>query len=204
MKLRRENEKKGLAKFFYMLKLKWKFGVPEKLYNLREGIKNLIVWFPTVWKHRTWDGDYTISILVRSLELQRDRLRDHSREIDETLFPKIADIETVIRLLKKTQDEFNYTQSIYDHYDSIYGEDEMYFEPFKKTQEDRDALGEFDDPGDTLYTMKTTREDKLGEEEYEKYRTEKMEKLIKAEEERDADRKRAFQIIAENIESWWE
>ena len=199
-----EKEKKGLAKFFYMQKLRWTHGVVPGWYDLKKGIRNLIAWFPHVWKYREWDGSYTIDMLIASLSFQRDRLKNYSREIDETLQPKIADIEEVLRLLMKHQDESIYTDPIREYYDNLYGEDEMYFEPFKKTQEDRDALGEFDDEGDTLFTMKSTREDKLGEEEYEKYRTEWAAKMKEADEERETDRKRAFEIIAEKLPGWWE
>lgn len=199
-----DDEKKGLAKFFYNQKLRWTHGFVPGWYDLKRGLKNLVRWFPHVWKHRDWDGQYTIDMLIASLTFQRERLSKYSHEIDETLLPKIVDIDLVLSLLKKVQDESNYTDHINEYYDKLYGEDEMYFEPFKKSQEDREALGEFDDKSDVLYTMRSSREDKLGEEAYEKYRTEWAVKMKAAEAERVVDRVKAFTIMATNIDGWWE
>ena len=206
MKFKRdpEKEKKGLRKFFYMMRLRWTHGMIPSWYDFKRGIKNLRRWFPHVWKYADWDGHYTIDLLIASLEFQRKRLQNFSREIEENLLPKIELLTTAIDLLKKCQDESNYHDSIDAHFDAIYGEDEMYFEPFKKTQEDRDAMGEYDDESDTLYRMRSTREDKLGKEEYEKYSTERKIMRDAANAQLEADRKKAFEIIAGHIPTWWE
>jgi len=203
-----KEEKKGLARFFYYQKLRWSHGILPSWYDFKKGLKNLVRWFKPVWAYRDWDGNYTINILIASLTFQRDRLRDYSNEIEDTLQPKIQDIEEVIDLLTKIQDESNYNSHINDHYDDLLGEDEVYFVPLEHSIEELNNIGEdsdIDENGEPkFYTMKTTREDKLGTEEYQKYRAEWSKNIRAAEAQREADRKRAFEIIANNIESWWD
>lgn len=209
MKLRTGREKrKGIKKFLYNMRLRWEHGIVPGWYDFKRGIKNLVRWFPHVWKYADWDGDYTLDMLIASLNFQLKRLETYSMEVDETLEPKIKDIKEVIRLLTKVKDENIYTDEIYEYYDSIYGEDEMYFVPYIRSEEElvkHGKEGNYNKNGEPLYySMESTRKDKLGKEEYEKYSKERMEKIKKAMEQRDADRKRAFEIIAENIDGWWE
>jgi len=209
MKLRSEKkEKKGIARFLYYQKLRYDHGIAPAWYDFIKGLKNLIRWFPHIWKYRDWDGDYTIDMLIASLTFQRNRLRDYSNEVEESLSIKIQDIEEVIALLTKIKDESNYTEHINQHYDELFGEDEMYFVPTTHTKEELDDIGEDDDLDEDgepkFYFMKSTREDKLGEEEYQKYREEWYKNIKAAEAQREADRKRAFEIIANQLESWWE
>lgn len=194
MKIRFDREeRKGISKFFYMMKLRWKFGFIPSFYDIKWGVKNLRRWFKTIWNYRDWDGNYTIDVLIKSLEFQRDRLKYFSYEVDESLQPKIDRIEKTIYLLKRSQDESIYTDPIYKYYDEKYGEDEMYFVPIDKTYN-----------GEKLSEMRTSRQDELEPEEYEAYRREKYKKLRSAERARLRDRETAFRIIHKSIDRWWE
>jgi hypothetical protein len=48
------------------------------LRNLKYGIKNLIRWFPIIWKDRNWDFYYIYLILRHKLHLTEQHIRRHS------------------------------------------------------------------------------------------------------------------------------
>ena len=189
-----EEELKGFRKWLFGLKLRWTHGIIPSIYDIKWGIKNLIKWFPHIWKWRSWSGDSTMDLLIQSLKFQKERLRDHSYEIDETLQPKILMLQEVIDLLVKSNDDMIYTDPINKFYDDLYGEDEMSFEPI-----------EYDEKGKPkLFRMTNTRETQLGPEGYEKYREEWIAKVIEANKELIEDRKKAMNLIANYIHEWWE
>jgi hypothetical protein len=38
--------------------------------NFKIGIKNLIYWFPIIWKDRNWDSHYTFEIMMHKIKAQ--------------------------------------------------------------------------------------------------------------------------------------
>jgi hypothetical protein len=67
-------------------------------YDLSRGIKNLIFFFPVVWKFRTWDSNFQLRVFKRSLEPLRDCLTT-GQEIDITRDKKVAAISRAIEIL---------------------------------------------------------------------------------------------------------
>lgn len=55
----------------------WKFEGKFYHRDLIEGIKNLIKWFPIIWKIREWDWRYTLDILQQKLKFQSDWTEKH-------------------------------------------------------------------------------------------------------------------------------
>jgi hypothetical protein len=45
------------------------------------GVKNIIRWFPTVWKDRDWDDYYITKLLQKKIEFQREYLVKHNRYV---------------------------------------------------------------------------------------------------------------------------
>ena len=45
-----EEELKGFRKWLYGMKLRWTHGIIPSIYDIKWGIKNLIKWFPHIWK----------------------------------------------------------------------------------------------------------------------------------------------------------
>ena len=43
------------------------------------GVKNLIKWFPTIWKDRDWDSDFIYEILKNKIENQSHYINKHNR-----------------------------------------------------------------------------------------------------------------------------
>jgi len=46
-------------------------------YDFKNGIKNLIMWFPIVWRDRNWDHTYIYRILRHKLYLTEMLIRNH-------------------------------------------------------------------------------------------------------------------------------
>lgn len=42
------------------------------LYQLKRGIKNLVIWFPVIWKNDVWDHSYLITLIDKQMEQMED------------------------------------------------------------------------------------------------------------------------------------
>jgi hypothetical protein len=75
-------------------------------YDMPRGIKNLIFFFPTVWKFRPWDYNYQLSLFKKSLEPLRDAIKN-GHEIEITRDKKVAAITRAIEILHNiTEDTY--------------------------------------------------------------------------------------------------
>ena len=57
-----------MKNFLEKLKLWWEFEGKYLHRDFIEGIKNLIKWFPIIWKDRNWDHSYIYEILKFKLK----------------------------------------------------------------------------------------------------------------------------------------
>lgn len=67
-------------------------------YDVPNGVKNLVYFFPTVWKFRKWDYGFQLRMLKHSLIPLRDAIRD-GYEVDDSRLKKVAKIERAIEIL---------------------------------------------------------------------------------------------------------
>jgi len=56
--------------------------VSRQYYNLKYGIKNLVKWFPIIWKDRNWDYEYIFPILRKKLVLLEKGIRKYTTAVD--------------------------------------------------------------------------------------------------------------------------
>lgn len=77
-------------------------------YNIKYGIKNLVLFFPTIWRWRSWDYDFTIDLLHKSLsELYKSVYVTNTWHVlDEKEKRKMA---TAVNCLKRLKDN-NYLE----------------------------------------------------------------------------------------------
>ena len=61
---------------------KWQRYMHWRVRQFFTSIKNLIDWFPTIWKDRHWDDYYITKILQRKIELQRAYLVSENRHVN--------------------------------------------------------------------------------------------------------------------------
>src|SRR6185369_6100046 len=94
LKLTGYEEGKGLLKIWRNIKCWWfdinrhswyRRNVIYRWNNFEYGIKNLIRWFPIVWKDRDWDHHYILEVLKFKIKNTRDLILKNDHINDEDL-----------------------------------------------------------------------------------------------------------------------
>jgi len=169
-----------------------------------QGVKNIIYWFPVIWKDRDWDGHYIFEILQHKLVAQANYIGKRDFHTRAQLDAKR--MRLCVKLIKKVQEE-DYTMEYMD-----YAKDRHWFTDC----EDR--------PGSSLWNSEEVWE--KYDEYFKKYplvykRVLKGEGVFTLNGRNDSDMKRViaqniahlnhdrarkllFKIMEENIEGWWD
>lgn len=66
--------------------------------KIKYGIKNLIRFFPVVWRYRSWDYSYSLDLFKVGL-IYLAQCLENGAEIDETRLPKVRNIKRAIEIL---------------------------------------------------------------------------------------------------------
>lgn len=168
----------------------------------RNGVKNLIYWFPIIWKDRNWDSHYIFEIMKHKLSAQADYIGSNDRHTRAQLDAKR--MRLCVKLMKLVQDEF-YSSEYSDYHNTKHWFEDIPEKPGYSSWESK-TLGEnFDDyfkkypliykrvkNGEGIYGREGRKEDKqviamnIGYINHERAR-----KLL-------------FKIMEENIEGWWD
>ena len=90
---------------------------------LREGIANIIYWFPIIWKDRNWDQGYIFDILQHKLKAQSKYIGSKDRHTRAQYDAQRMNL--CVNLIQKLQDYF-YEMEYMD-----YAKDRHWFEPCK-------------------------------------------------------------------------
>lgn len=88
---------------------------------LKHGIKNIIYWFPIIWKDRNWDHDYIFRILQHKLKAQSKYIGSNDRHTRAQYDAQRMNL--CVNLMQKLQDSF------YDLEYMDYAKDRHWFEP---------------------------------------------------------------------------
>jgi hypothetical protein len=170
----------------------------------KQGVKNIIYWFPVIWKDRDWDSHYIFEILQHKLTAQAKYIGDRDFYTRAKLDAKR--MKLCVSLIKKIQEE----DYVVEHMD--YHKDRVWFTDC----EDR--------PGSSLYNSEEVWE--KYDDFFKKYplvykrvmkgegpftldgRSEtELKRVIAmniAHLNHDRARKLLFKIMEENIEGWWD
>ena len=97
-----------------------------------EGVKNLIKWFPVIWKNRDWDHTYIYDVLKFKLEQQAEYIGGHNRHVSAKRDAEIMLLCT--RLIEKLHDEF-YDMEYMDYNESEYNWLDVFDKPDLKELE---------------------------------------------------------------------
>ena len=176
-----------MKKFLWWLR--WEAKYAHK--DLYQGIKNLVRWFPIIWRDRDWDDHYIFEVLKFKLKNQSKYIGYHNRHVSAKRDAEVMML--CVRLIEKVQDEwygreyFNYHESELKFIDSktYPGSYEMEIEHISDNYED--------------YFKKYPRIHKqsIGKDNHEiAYR------IAKINEERA--HKLLFKILEQNIRRWWD
>lgn len=164
--------------------------------NIIQGIKNLLYWFPVIWKDRNFDPHFIYEILKHKLKYQSKSILKNSIHTSAERNSRIMNI--CISLIDKVQSEFY----LYEHLD--------YFEFTSYTEKDSDKLYaslkmNINDDRAALYFNKYKRIFKKQNTvipitpEQRMYAASKI-----AEYNHNKAKDLLFKTIKENIDYWWD
>ena len=170
----------------------------------KQGVKNIIYWFPIIWKDRNWDGHYIFEILQHKLKAQANYISRRDFHTRAQLDAKR--MRLCVKLIKKVQEE-DYTMEYMD-----YHKDRVWFtdcedRPGSSLYNSEEIWEKYDDyfakypliykkvlKGEGVFTLDGRNESD-------------MKRIIAmniAHLNHDRARKLLFKIMEENIEGWWD
>lgn len=170
--------------------------------TFKTGIKNLIYWFPIIWKDRNWDDHYIFEIMKHKLSAQSEYIG--GRGIHTFAERDSRRMRICVKLMSLVQVEY------YSHEYSNYHKTKHWFEDIPDTPgysslESRLLEENFDDyfkkypliykrvlNGEGVFNRERREDDKMAiAMDIGRINHERAKKLL-------------FKIMEENIESWWD
>ena len=164
--------------------------IRERWYNFRYGVKNLIKWFKIIWADRNWDHVFIYKIIEHKLKLQSESMRS-GIILDKDVY---ADqMLEVAELANRLADTWTYYElPAIEDFDAVWGETKFDFEPVEGSN------GKY-------FTMVSKKADgtDFTEEEEKEYRAARRVMNEQIKRQINADKRRFFVRIANNIDHWW-
>lgn len=151
------------------------------------GIKNIIRWFPIIWKDRNWDHIFIYKILRHKLYFQQKHIREHN--IHTSAIKDADRMKTCVFLLNRLIDDDYYDIAIKPH-NQKWGEGEMKFTECKEDP----SLHKFN----IIYENVHTEQDEI-EERKDFKKVIEHEKYL-----REQDKELLFNMMKKYIEGWWD
>jgi len=171
---------------------------------LKHGIKNIIYWFPIIWKDRNWDDHYIFDILKHKLKAQAKYIGDRDWHTRAQLDAKR--MRLCVSLIEKVQDE------TYEMEYTDYGKDRIWFTPCNDGTESslinseiiEDNYSEFFKKYPLIYKRVLKGEgpftlDGKGDSEMNKLIAMNISHI-----NQERVHKLLFKILEENIRGWWD
>jgi hypothetical protein len=187
---------------FEKISLWWRFEGRYYHKDFINGIKNLVRWFPIIWRDRDWDDHYIWQLIQQKLKFQSNYIGKRDFHMCAKRDAEI--MMTCVKLIEKIKDEY-YNLEYMDYHDTDWEFIDC---------EDRPGYSElkFIDISENLdeYFKKYPRQYKKvlsGEINLFKRDEEKDKKLIAMEiahENHQRARKLLFTLLERNIEKWWD
>jgi len=187
---------------FYRTQLWWKFEGQYFFRDFKIGIKNIIYWFPIIWKDRNWDHRYIFDIFAHKLKVQAEYIGKYGLHLNN--WKDERDMMTCVRLIEKIKDEW-YSMEYMDYHKT-----EHWFEPCEdkpgySTWESRELEENFDDyfsKYPLIYKRVMNGEGVFNREGREDDKQIIAMNIAKINHERA--RKLLFKIMEQKIEGWWD
>lgn len=168
----------------------------------KTGVKNIIYWFPIIWKDRNWDSHYIFEIMKHKLSAQANYIGTNDRHTRAQ--QDARRMRLCIKLMSKVQEE-DYTMEYMD-----YHKDRIWFtdcedRPGSSLMNSEQVWEKFDDyfkkyplvykrvmNGEGVFSLEGREDDKH------------VIAMNIAHLNHDRARKLLFRIMEENIEGWWD
>jgi hypothetical protein len=108
----------------------------------RTSIKNLIYWFPVIWKDRNWDSHYIFEIMMHKIKAQSKYIG--SRDIHTRAKRDAEVMMTCVRLMKLVQND-TYSSEYSDYHKTKHWFEDLEDKPGYSSWESRLLEENFDD-----------------------------------------------------------
>lgn len=123
-------------------------------YDLIRGIKNIFFFWRVIWNFRSWDSNFQMKILARSLEPLAHTLEHYGNEVEVPRMKKVAKIKRAIEILN------NHTE---DNYIEL-AEKELGYEidmtyGFLGTKDGEEEPQEIQDANERIYSLADEKKD---------------------------------------------
>ena len=155
--------------------------------KLKEGIINLIIWFPIIWKDRDWDHQFLYEIIRFKLKRMAKFHRKYGISVDADKYAK--QMELCVNLLNRIIND-EYLSMVLKKHEEKWGESKMVFTPC----EDDERLLKLDFEVEKAKT----------EVEKEQETKEKLKLYEHADYLKQQDLDMLFRTIRKYIEGWWD
>jgi len=152
-------------------------------YSIKKGVKNIVLYFPTIWQDRQWDYHYIIKILNLKLKLVEEHMKSDKcmKSVNHDKYIKQVQ---VVRFLTQRIIDSQYLNNATNIYDKEYDWKNFKFE-FEPCE---------DNPKFSRLIDRRTEKQKKNFSKACKY----------AEEQEDRDYKMLFALLDKNIRKWWD
>ena len=173
---------------------------------IKMGVKNLIYWFPIIWKDRNWDSHYIFEIMKHKLSGQADYIgrRDlHTRAQEDA-----SKMRLCVKLMGLVQDEF-YSIEYADYHKTKHWFEDISEKPGYSSWESRLLEENFDDyfkKYPLIYKRVINGEGIFSLDDHDNVSTDKKQRIAMniGHINHDRAKKLLFKIMSDNIERWWD
>ena len=176
------------------IQLWWKFEGRYYHKDFANGVKNLIRWFPVIWKDRDWDDHFIWQLMIQKLKFQSKYIGERDYH---TRAKRDAEIMmTCVRLMERVKEEY-YGMEYMDYQDSDYN----FIDSDTPGYKELDIVENWEkyDEYFAKYPLIHKKVLKKYPDEDKKYIAMKV-----AFENHDRARKLLFKLMERNIECWWD
>lgn len=192
---------------FNKIRLWWKFDGKYLHRDIAQGIKNLIKWFPIIWKDRNWDDSFIFNILQFKLQNQAKYIGDRDRHTrakeDAELMMKCVDLIEKVKTEFYQAEYMDYHESTFEFVDIPENERGDWYEEGMTTLHSELISERFDEyfaKYPEVYDYIVNNPDKCVFENKDKQQI----AMNMGHELHKRARKELFDIMENHIEGWWD
>ena len=162
-------------------------------YDIPQGLKNLVIWFPTVWRDRQWDHHYIYIMLRQKLHFAEQSIRYHGYHLNH-----IRDanrIKVCVNLLDRLINDV-YHENAFKRHREKWGDPDMKFVPIEESKFPSLNGGKY---SEMIIKYPNVKSEKDKEKERKDFRyAYKLEEQL-----RKADLDLLFKLMRKHIQTWW-
>lgn len=180
----------GGSQSMYQIGIKewWDEFLGYKIREFRRSVKNIIRWFPIIWKDRDWDDSYIFEVLKHKIKFTAEYTK--KRQFYNGWKREVELMELCVKLIERIQNEY-YQDLAHDYINNKYGKSEWEFLPI---------------PGSTSCSELILKHKNIENGTYTEadYTKEFRDKTAEAYAKQEKARKLLFRILHEHILRWWD